>query len=355
MAGMTLTGTDHDASPMDYKPATGDAIQPFGGNITKDYDVVDRLSDLEFGLVYSAALKKAGWTLGQTTVDQGDLYAHYTENGRNIYAYLRRDQFVVAEPPPAIDLTLTPPASPAKAFDDKADFPYLTPLPGWTLDGTRHDSDPLIYHAGDGPAELVGSGTITKTYRGESENLSSEQFVDAYARALVKAGWTLGRRIDGQGMLDAHYDKNGRDLYVSLSRTEHPTFLVTDVGSSIKSALAEGCKVAVYGVNFDFNKATLRPDAEPVLQQVLALFTDDPKLSLEIGGHTDNVGTPAYNQKLSEARAAAVKAWLVAHGVAASRLTSHGYGETEPLVPNDSDANRAKNRRVELKKPGCGK
>jgi outer membrane protein OmpA-like peptidoglycan-associated protein len=76
---------------------------------------------------------------------------------------------------------------------------------------------------------------------------------------------------------------------------------------------------------------------------------DEPKLSLEIGGHTDNVGKPDYNMKLSDERAAAVRQWLVAHGIAASRLTSRGYGDTQPVVPNNSDENRAKNRRVEVK------
>jgi outer membrane protein OmpA-like peptidoglycan-associated protein len=80
---------------------------------------------------------------------------------------------------------------------------------------------------------------------------------------------------------------------------------------------------------------------------------DEPKLAIEIGGHTDNVGKPDYNMKLSDERAAAVVRWLVQHGIAASRLTSHGYGDTEPLAKNDSDANRAKNRRVELKRKGC--
>jgi outer membrane protein OmpA-like peptidoglycan-associated protein len=80
---------------------------------------------------------------------------------------------------------------------------------------------------------------------------------------------------------------------------------------------------------------------------------DEPKLAVEIGGHTDNVGKPEYNAKLSDARAASVVQWLVQHGIAASRLSSHGYGDTQPLVPNDSDEDRAKNRRVELKRKGC--
>ena len=113
------------------------------------------------------------------------------------------------------------------------------------------------------------------------------------------------------------------------------------------------CKLEIYGVNFDFNKATLRAESEPVLTQVLALFTADPTYAGEIGGHTDNIGSERYNLKLSAQRATTVKAWLVAHGVAATRLTTQGYGDTRPLVPNATDDNRFKNRRVELKKNNC--
>ncbi|HWU78102.1 MAG TPA: OmpA family protein [Rhodanobacter sp.] len=115
----------------------------------------------------------------------------------------------------------------------------------------------------------------------------------------------------------------------------------------------KSCTMEVYGVNFDFNQSTIKPESEPVLQQVLALFTADPSYSAEVGGHTDNVGKRAYNMTLSAARAEAVKAWLVAHGVAATRMTTHGYADTVPLVPNTTDENRAKNRRVELKRNEC--
>ncbi|MBS2029097.1 MAG: OmpA family protein [Deltaproteobacteria bacterium] len=117
----------------------------------------------------------------------------------------------------------------------------------------------------------------------------------------------------------------------------------------------KACTLQIYGVNFDFNKSNLRPDSEPVLKQVLAMFQADASYSAEIGGHTDNVGEKNYNQKLSGERAKAVKDWLVAHGIAPARLTSAGYGDTRPLVPNNSDANRARNRRVELKRVGCKK
>jgi len=115
----------------------------------------------------------------------------------------------------------------------------------------------------------------------------------------------------------------------------------------------KACTIEVYGVNFDFNKAVLRPDSTPMLRQILALFTVTPAFSAEVSGHTDNIGAPTYNLKLSDARAAAVKTWLVQNGVAAARITSRGYGDTRPLAPNTTDENRFKNRRVELRRANC--
>ena len=85
-----------------------------------------------------------------------------------------------------------------------------------------------------------------------------------------------------------------------------------------------------------------------MLGQVQALLQGDAKLSIEIEGHTDSIGLPAYDQKLSADRAAAVKAWLVAHGIDAARLATAGFGDTKPVEDNATEEGRAKNRRVEL-------
>ena len=121
----------------------------------------------------------------------------------------------------------------------------------------------------------------------------------------------------------------------------------------MKSTLASDCHVALVGVLFDFNKSTLQTASDGVLTQVSTLMTANPSLNVEIQGHTDNVGTDAYNQTLSEARARAVMAWLTQHGVAAARMTAKGYGKTQPVADNNRDEGRMKNRRVEIADPKC--
>lgn len=112
--------------------------------------------------------------------------------------------------------------------------------------------------------------------------------------------------------------------------------------------LQQAGRVAVYGINFDTGKATIRPDSEKVLDEILKLATQNPNLKLRIEGHTDNVGGSAANKKLSEDRAAAVRAWLVQKGVRAASLSATGLGDSKPAADNSSEDGRARNRRVEL-------
>ena len=260
----------------------------------------------------------------------------------------------------ALSLQLRPPGATPEAVPEMQDFPYLSPLPGAHRAETAPQpvDEPLdVTLPADHEPRLVGSRYSIKNYDGPA-GLSNLAFVSAYAAALTQAGWEVLQKSEGigqgNGIVVAHYTRNGRDLWARLvSGGASWSVGVADVGLGLRGIMQGACKVPVYGVNFDFDKATIRPDSEPVLRQVLALFQANPTLAAEIAGHTDNVGQPAYNLKLSAARAEAVKGWLVIQGVAASRLSSQGYGDREPLVANDSDAHRARNRRVELRKAGC--
>lgn len=119
--------------------------------------------------------------------------------------------------------------------------------------------------------------------------------------------------------------------------------------AEMKKALDAAGHVALY-LNFDTDQAILKPDAQATVAQIISLLAQNPDLKLAVQGHTDNAGTPAHNQQLSEARARTVVATLTAQGVAPDRLQAAGFGQTKPLVDNSTEPNKAKNRRVELVK-----
>lgn len=134
---------------------------------------------------------------------------------------------------------------------------------------------------------------------------------------------------------------------------DQPAALVVEEGKPAKHDFAlvkVGTTVTLKGVYFDFNKATLKfPQSQEALQAAYQILKDNPTIRVEIQGHTDNIGSEEYNQKLSERRAWAVVNYLVQQmGVDAARLTARGYGESMPKASNDTPEGRALNRRVEF-------
>ncbi|HLI63290.1 MAG TPA: OmpA family protein [Terriglobales bacterium] len=124
--------------------------------------------------------------------------------------------------------------------------------------------------------------------------------------------------------------------------------LATGGGANYIGKQFTEAKIVVHGINFDLDKATLRPESMGPLNQIAKLMSSDASLKFEIDGHTDNSGNPSHNVELSQQRAEAVKQQLISMGIDASRLTTKGLGDTKPLGPNDTPENRANNRRVEF-------
>ena len=114
------------------------------------------------------------------------------------------------------------------------------------------------------------------------------------------------------------------------------------------SAFQVGQPLVLTGVNFQTGKAVLLPASQGILDEVAHSLIDNPDVNVEVGGHTDNVGSEAANLRLSQARADAVREYLVGKGVPAGRVTAKGYGEANPVANNATAAGRAANRRVEL-------
>jgi outer membrane protein OmpA-like peptidoglycan-associated protein len=122
----------------------------------------------------------------------------------------------------------------------------------------------------------------------------------------------------------------------------------TDV---LYDALATKGRWSTQGILFATGKADVQPESRPVLKEIAAAMKEHADLQVLIEGHTDNVGKPDANLALSEARAAAVKAALVADfGIGADRISTKGFGDTKPSAPNTTAEGRAQNRRVDLVK-----
>lgn len=106
--------------------------------------------------------------------------------------------------------------------------------------------------------------------------------------------------------------------------------------------------IALSGVTFEFDKTRLRPDAETILNAAIQILNKYPDMDVEVAGHTDSMGSESYNQRLSEGRAEAVRDYFVSKGVT-NTITVRGYGQSEPVADNATDAGRERNRRVELR------
>jgi outer membrane protein OmpA-like peptidoglycan-associated protein len=121
------------------------------------------------------------------------------------------------------------------------------------------------------------------------------------------------------------------------------------VEKKIEQDLAQNGRAEIYGIYFDFDSATLRPESGPVLKEIAEALQHNPGWKIKIDGHTDNIGGSEYNLQLSQRRAGAVKQALIAqYGIPPDRMMPEGFGASRPKAPNDTVEGRALNRRVEL-------
>jgi outer membrane protein OmpA-like peptidoglycan-associated protein len=142
---------------------------------------------------------------------------------------------------------------------------------------------------------------------------------------------------------------NDSNDFIMLTVLELEAMKQEITSNDILTALNNDGRIALY-INFDTGKSDVKPDSQPIIDQISEMLKSNPELKISIEGHTDNVGNSTANKTLSENRATSVKNGLIARGIDNARLSSKGFGQANPISDNMTDEGKAKNRRVEIVK-----
>lgn len=270
-------------------------------------------------------------------------------------------------------------------------FPFFTAPEGaaYINKAKPIDFDFMVFVAPNSIYEVEGKTFRAHVHpdRKSGKEISGRYLIKSYEDAIVKAGGVKvfegklsGERLKQYEDLCTYAGSNGSidvwnnpiatyvirhpdgNIYIALDkgRTNTTSIQIVQeqafeqtiqkvVADNIVRDLAEKGKSILY-INFDVDKATLKPDGKEAVNEIAKVLQQDQALKLSVEGHTDNTGNADHNKKLSEDRANAVVESLTGSGIDKSRLKSVGYGAEKPLVANDTEEGKAKNRRVELVK-----
>ncbi len=183
--------------------------------------------------------------------------------------------------------------------------------------------------------EKIPNAKLTIVQKGTPFNTQIES-TGSYQQEIPGLGWYLLTSI-AEGFLNATDSIQAVDVnQVSLTK------------NILMTPIEVGITVRLKNIYFDFDKTTLKEESFVELNKVVDFLNQNPKISVEIAGHTDSKGSDQYNLNLSQGRSQSVVDYIISQGISSSRLQAHGYGETKPIDSNDTDEGRANNRRVEF-------
>ena len=262
-------------------------------------------------------------------------------------------------------LLLTPVLSVAQEDEpDSKDHPLLTRMPDFYISDYEYkEFDKADFKNSKGEDSKV-EGHIYDIYYQTKEGKKAPgklQVLRNYENAIKKIGGSTVYEAGKQAWLTV--EKGGKItwIYVDARTGGEYELTIIEKKAMVQEVVADAKSLAqdirttghasVYGIHFDFNKATVKQESEQTLKEIAKLLKQDSKLNLYVVGHTDSVGKIAYNMSLSQTRAeAVVKALVTKHGVSPNRLSPYGVGPLAPVASNETEEGRALNRRVELVK-----
>lgn len=212
---------------------------------------------------------------------------------------------------------------------------------GYFVCGGRAENQPPQVRASADPSS--GDAPLSVSFRSVSSDADGQ---------VVDHAWDFGDGTTASGPNADHQYTRPGTYTARVTVTDNAGLTAsTEVPVRVTEQVVEKAapqRIVLRGVNFDFDSAVIRPEAEAILETAAQVLKETPDVRVAIRGHTDSVGTDEYNQRLSERRANAVRDRLIALGIGAGRLTASGAGESEPVADNATADGRAQNRRVEL-------
>ncbi len=239
------------------------------------------------------------------------------------------------------------------------DHPLISRMNNYYINTCKKDFNSFDFFVKEGNKTLEGE--MTKISYSLQEGSSQPSFLQVrrnYGNAIKNIGGEIlfdeGRRStfkvtkDGkETWIALEVFNEGRDYELVILELKPMTQEVT--ADAMYSALSKDGFIALY-INFDTGKYDIKPESVGTIGQIAALLKAHPTLKVSIEGHTDNVGTPQSNKTLSTQRAKSVMDAVVQKGIAATRMTSVGWGQEKPIADNRSEEGKTKNRRVEIVK-----
>ncbi len=244
---------------------------------------------------------------------------------------------------------------------------YINRMPGFYVSDCKnsdYNDVEFVYYVKGDAFKINKSGKYYDIYYSKKEDVSqkysSAQINENYYNAILK--------IKGKALADRKTTLfasiNGKDVYIQVHTAANSSDsrsyrievveveqMQQDIIINLEEALDRDGKVALYGILFDTDKSTIKPESEKALQQIIDYLNTNPKVNIIIVGHTDMTGEFSHNMKLSKDRAEEIKDYLIKTGkIDSSRLESNGVGPLCPVSTNEKDDGKTLNRRVEIVK-----